>query len=141
MEINNQLKTILFFELNAADRPLHGYELLKRIAAKGIRYSHQQIYRDLNKMNLIVEIEPIVGKPDRKLYQLPKFEEFEIDSKRLSVDVILAYPHKFLINQKLNEIQASIDVIEQNESANAVAVSNYQLAILTAQKHHLTAAL
>ncbi len=141
MEINNQLKAILFFELNESERPLHGYELLKRIASRGIRYSHQQIYRDLNRMKLIVEIEPVEGKPDRKLYSLPQFEEFEIDAKSLSVDVILAYPNKHLINQKINEIQTKIDVVEQAESIKAVSVTNYQLSILAAQKTHLLAAL
>ena len=51
-----------------------GYDLTKKVAALGLSYSHQQIYREVAKISeLSVTEVPQEGKPNRKEYRLNDF--------------------------------------------------------------------
>lgn len=71
MRLSN-LQLILMSQVN--QNQLTGYQLSKILPEKGWRVSHQQIYRDLDKLKLSglvsLEIVPQRSKPDRKLYLL-----------------------------------------------------------------------
>lgn len=63
------LKTILLTMIKRESQPISGYELTKRLAEKS-RHAHQQVYRELEKLNkaglVFFKRLPQEGKPDRK---------------------------------------------------------------------------
>lgn len=71
MHISN-LQLVLMAEFG--QQQMTGYDLAKRLPAKGWKASHQQIYRELAKLEtfgfLSLEVVLQSGKPDKKLYQL-----------------------------------------------------------------------
>ncbi|NUW66922.1 PadR family transcriptional regulator [Vibrio coralliilyticus] len=111
--ILNKLQTAIYLELKEAGEPLHGYEILKRIHARGLRFMHQQLYRDLHRMPLNSHTEPIQGKPDRILYALPDKSECQINTHKLDVDFLTAYPVPSWIKDKLTEIDATLTALSK----------------------------
>ncbi|GLT18908.1 transcriptional regulator [Vibrio zhanjiangensis] len=68
----SNLQLIMMSEVNQQQST--GYELTKLLLDKGWKASHQQIYRDMSKLEKLglvsLEEVPQSGKPDKKLYLL-----------------------------------------------------------------------
>ncbi|HGH6013399.1 TPA: PadR family transcriptional regulator [Vibrio mimicus] len=79
MSLSN-LPLIIMAEIS--QKPLTGYDLSKLIFDKGWKASHQQIYRELAKLeaNRFASCQyiPQVGKPDKKVYSLTPFGRAEL---------------------------------------------------------------
>ena len=79
MSISN-LQLILMGQL--LNQRLTGYTLKQNLLNQGWKASHQQIYRELNKLRMFklldVEDVPQEGKPDKKLYQLTGLGQSEL---------------------------------------------------------------
>ncbi|EPO2496163.1 PadR family transcriptional regulator [Vibrio cholerae] len=79
MSLSN-LPLIIMAEIS--QKPLTGYDLSKLILDKGWKASHQQIYRELAKLeaNRFASCQyiPQVGKPDKKVYSLTPFGRAEL---------------------------------------------------------------
>ncbi|EGR4341660.1 PadR family transcriptional regulator [Vibrio cholerae] len=79
MPLSN-LPLIIMAEIS--QKPLTGYDLSKLIFDKGWKASHQQIYRELAKLeaNRFASCQyiPQVGKPDKKVYSLTPFGRAEL---------------------------------------------------------------
>jgi hypothetical protein len=95
---------------------LSGYDINKYLKAKGVSFSHQQIYRTLHELEkaavLATHIVPVDGKPDRIVYQF-KNPYFKIDSvpvdfklREIRMDVIVALGSYSLCH-------ATLDIIEK----------------------------
>ncbi|MDA0109043.1 PadR family transcriptional regulator [Vibrio sp. La 4.2.2] len=71
MRLSN-LQLIMMAEVNQQQST--GYDLTKLLLEKGWKASHQQIYRDMAKLERLglvsLELVPQSGKPDKKLYLL-----------------------------------------------------------------------
>lgn len=101
--VMTKLQSAVFFELQKESN-VHGYELLKRISEKGIVFSHQQLYRDLNRMPLDMVIEQQDGKPDRKYYTLREDVLYTHNIAKMDVYFLLGYKRPDLISQKIDYI-------------------------------------
>lgn len=114
----NKIQTAIFMELsiaksNSPESQLHGYQIIKLIGERGINFSHQQLYRAIHKMDLNCELEPVVGKPDRKLYSLKSGVEYKIDHSKLSTDILLAYPNSEWIRTKIDSLTERRSILER----------------------------
>ncbi len=78
----SNLQLIMMAEVN--QKQSTGYDLTKTLLGKGWKASHQQIYRDLNKLekNGVVSVKQVLqsGKPDKKLYLLTELGLQELDA-------------------------------------------------------------
>lgn len=127
----NKIQTAIFMELSIAanaNKPLHGYQIIKLIGERGIEFSHQQLYRSVDKMDLICKVEPVFGKPDRKMYSLRKNKEYTFDESKFSTDFLLAYPNKEWIKNRIEimtdekgEIERSIAKLIREGKENTPA--------------------
>ncbi|CAL9992027.1 transcriptional regulator [Vibrio phage D81] len=121
-----KLQAAIYMEISEDGGKVHGYEILKRITARGLNWSHQQIYRELKKMDLNCEVEPLEGKPDRKIYSLKKVS-YPVDYNKLTLEVILAYPRANLLSHRytdmknrVTEILEELDKIADGEQPHRV---------------------
>ncbi|EJB8414080.1 PadR family transcriptional regulator [Vibrio vulnificus] len=104
MHISN-LQLVLMAEVG--QQQMTGYDLAKRLPAKGWKASHQQIYRELAKLEtfglLSLEVVLQSGKPDKKLYQLTELGKQKL-TEALDVEPSIAriqdetLAHLFLAN-------------------------------------------
>ncbi|HCG7330503.1 PadR family transcriptional regulator [Vibrio parahaemolyticus] len=144
--ISNTLDQAILTELDKA--PLTGYDLTKLLPINtGWKASHQQIYRQCNKMAAegVLEFTEVTneGKPDSKLYRMTDVgkaalremvegEQFKLQTFRNKATVMLAAGSAsyFIsasealslavnaISERLNELRESIDSDNQVESMN-----------------------
>lgn len=130
-----KLQTAIYLELKKAEgKPLHGYVILKRIVERGLHWSHQQVYREANKMTskgaLNCVDNPQKGKPDRKMYSLKDLVNYEPNFKLLTNNFILAYPEPEFIQRRYDELKKRhsevskeiSDMIESIEECNDSAL-------------------
>ncbi|ENC6709554.1 hypothetical protein ABKY54_004160 [Vibrio harveyi] len=99
----SRLQSAIFFEL-VKHGEATGYELDQLINARGVNYSHQQVYRDCNKMQLKCVYVPQDGKPDKKVYSLLQDATYT-HSTKLDVEFLLAYPDEQLIKEKIEQLE------------------------------------
>lgn len=105
----NLLQSAIIKELKEHGAKLHGYKILSRINNRGLKWNHQQVYRDLNKMEkegiLDVESEYVEGKPDRKLYTLRPDAKYTFDEKKMTISFLIAYPNRDILRRFITDLR------------------------------------
>lgn len=70
----NNLQILIEHAIYHHGKPISGYDLTKKIRPK-TGHSHQQIYREVGKMesdgHLVSKLIPQEGKPDKRVYSIP----------------------------------------------------------------------
>lgn len=126
----SRLQSVIYFELSSTHRAMTGYDLTKSITKKGIPCSHQQVYRELNRMQLVREMVPQTGKPDKITHKLPKGFEPSFDIVRLPTDVLLAYLCDDLVDKKLAYLSDELELKYTNQQRELTEVEKHQASMI-----------
>lgn len=141
MTLRSNLQFAIYQELREDGGFVHGYEILKRIKNRGLLWSHQQVYRELNKMDLESEIEVMLGKPDRKIYKLKEGVECNVLFDKLSIECAIAYPKQNLIKRMHDELcESAIEVAREINKTRLKDHKNLnKIAILSLKREFIDA--
>ncbi len=121
MQLSN-LQIIMMNELK--HRKSTGYDLTKVLHQKGWKASHQQLYRDLGKLQksglVSLKVIPQSGKPDKHLYQLTELGIKQLSQAYTAVPTVSrvqdeALVHLFLVNSSYFK-SAAVVISEQLKS-------------------------
>ena len=120
--MTNFLNVLLQAMIHSSDKPVSGYDLAKMIKNK-TGNSHQQIYRELNKIgqrdDVVVDYVPQEGKPDKKLYSFKGKDGFSFRSGLSSDHTKSPYAYELAIEDALfgtDNYQAYIQHMTEAES-------------------------
>jgi len=156
-QVANKLKGLpavvrmLFWE-NGIDNPMHGYKVTKMLKELDVRYSHQQVYREVNKKlvpNGIVEVimEPQEGKPDRKTWKWQgdngKVSITDIlDPNQMKVEDVVAFSCPELVKAKMDCVIKELEAAMRSEASLSMPqgrnAANYKVKLLQMQCDYLT---
>lgn len=143
----------LIFCENGFDKRLTGYDLTKMISARGLSFSHQQVYREAPRLFndiLDIEIVPQDGKPDRKEFYIVNgvsiesvVESIEF-SKSFPTEYALAFNNIALVNKAIDS--AKVDLVALEKDAQALRNSTspfsasqaYTEAKVSSRRHWLS---
>lgn len=117
---------------------LTGYQITKLLeSATG--NSHQQVYRELNKFPekgfATVEIEPVDGKPDRKVYTITELGRIAIEEANrepVKTDSFIRSNLDVIILSSLSEDQLVTRLIGYRDEQSKAALN-----LVTKGEHHL----
>lgn len=105
------LQSVMTLIMNETSVPMTGYDMAKTITERGYKWSHQQVYRDLNKMPLNLTHQAQSGKPDKKLYTLMDTVEYVHDAKIIPIPVIEEYELLDLAREKWEALNKRLETI------------------------------
>ncbi|KFA99460.1 PadR family transcriptional regulator [Vibrio sp. ER1A] len=134
----SKLQSALFFEIKANEN-ITGYDISKAISAKGLKWSHQQVYRELPKMPLNMTYVPQEGKPDKKLYSLTcNHEAYEHNQDLMDTEFLLCYPDVSLTSIHLEKLEKELELLAEMPEEPVVT---YRTSAVKLQIESLTATL
>ncbi len=105
------LQSVMVLIMSETNEPMTGYDTAKTITERGYKWSHQQVYRDLNRMPLNLTHQPQTGKPDKKLYVLMDTVEYVHDAKIIPIPVIEEYELLDLAREKWELLSKRLETI------------------------------
>lgn len=117
-----------------------GYDLTKLISPNFDKFSHQQIYRSLNRFTDVlwtVQLDPQDGKPDRKIYSVVKDIKVEPSLRVLSVNTLLLTGDVETIKAVIEQREKQIEVITREFEREREAPSDkprYMIPNITAYR-------
>ena len=132
----NRLQSAIYFELKKHGSAT-GYDLTKEINARGIYYSHQQVYRELHRIPSTCVLVPQDGKPDRKVYSLLSDVTYE-HQDNLDIEFLLAYPATHLVEKKIESI---LEILHSPAEMPVPQVESFRIDQLSLQLDHLKKAI
>ena len=140
-----ELEYVLFHTLAKCKDGATGYDMNKFIGEIFGKWSHQQIYRTMNRHNGDLwkhSVVPQEGKPDKKVYQVSVSEDVEVVSnpQDYSVEVMMFVRNPDDIAEKLlhlkevlsEELALAEAMIKAGNKVNA-AIANHRANMLQAE--------
>lgn len=109
-----ELEYVLFNTLRNMPEGATGYDMSKYVGGIFAKWSHQQIYRTMNRYNgelWLSTLVPQEGKPDKKVYRFQVADDIEVVSnpEAYSTEVHLLIQNKDDVKAKIASLQKDFE--------------------------------
>lgn len=119
----SHLQIAILSVMTTTREPWTGYDLHATIREKTGCWSHQQVYRELKRLNNMGALKfkdvPQLGKPDRKDYTLNEYDVDYANVGTMATQVVVGLDDHFLTCLKVDALEEQLSKLKEDASNNA----------------------